>query len=165
MGGYHRPVGDITFLQSGAWKLQGKKKMDTYKWTYKALTTVNTRAYAIGSYYICRWKPIESRLSLSILCATIGSLEQHQSLCSAELISTAYQPWNSVFLSQQISHSRLIRKKKERKRSWRCDQNRIRWGTEAAACGAGVWARNEIQHRRGGYGLRGCLIAATDCHA
>jgi hypothetical protein len=31
--------------------------------------------------------------------------------CSAELISTAYQPWNSVFLSQQISHSRLISKK------------------------------------------------------
>jgi hypothetical protein len=28
--------------------------------------------------------------------------------CSAELISTAYQPWNNVFLSQQISHSRLI---------------------------------------------------------
>jgi hypothetical protein len=33
------------------------------------------------------------------------------SLCSAELISTAYQPWNSVFLSQQISHSRFINKK------------------------------------------------------
>jgi hypothetical protein len=31
--------------------------------------------------------------------------------CSAELISTAYQPWNSVFLSQQISHSRLISQK------------------------------------------------------
>jgi hypothetical protein len=31
--------------------------------------------------------------------------------CSAELISTAYQLWNSVFLSQQISHSRLIKKK------------------------------------------------------
>jgi hypothetical protein len=28
--------------------------------------------------------------------------------CSAELISTAYQPWNSVFLSHQNSHSRLI---------------------------------------------------------
>jgi hypothetical protein len=28
--------------------------------------------------------------------------------CSAELISTAYQPWNSIFLSQQNSHSRLI---------------------------------------------------------
>jgi hypothetical protein len=28
--------------------------------------------------------------------------------CSAELISTAYQPWNSVFLSQKNSHSRLI---------------------------------------------------------
>jgi hypothetical protein len=33
--------------------------------------------------------------------------------CSAELISTAYQPWNSVFLSQQISHSRLISQKKQ----------------------------------------------------
>jgi hypothetical protein len=32
----------------------------------------------------------------------------HYSLCSAELISTVYQPWNSVFLSQQNSHSRLI---------------------------------------------------------
>jgi hypothetical protein len=32
-------------------------------------------------------------------------------LCSAELISTTYQPWNSVFLSQQISHSRLISQK------------------------------------------------------
>jgi hypothetical protein len=31
--------------------------------------------------------------------------------CSSELISTAYQPWNSVFLSQQISHSRLISQK------------------------------------------------------
>jgi hypothetical protein len=31
--------------------------------------------------------------------------------CSAELISTAYQPWNSAFLSQQISHSRLISQK------------------------------------------------------
>jgi hypothetical protein len=31
--------------------------------------------------------------------------------CSAELISTAYQPWNSIFLSQQISHSRLISQK------------------------------------------------------
>jgi hypothetical protein len=31
--------------------------------------------------------------------------------CSAELISTTYQPWNSVFLSQQISHSRLISQK------------------------------------------------------
>jgi hypothetical protein len=31
--------------------------------------------------------------------------------CSAELISTAYQPWNSVFLSQQINHSRLISQK------------------------------------------------------
>jgi hypothetical protein len=31
--------------------------------------------------------------------------------CSAELISIAYQPWNSVFLSQQISHSRLISQK------------------------------------------------------
>jgi hypothetical protein len=31
--------------------------------------------------------------------------------CSTELISTAYQPWNSVFLSQQISHSRLISQK------------------------------------------------------
>jgi hypothetical protein len=31
--------------------------------------------------------------------------------CSAELISTAYQPWNSVFLSQQISHNRLISQK------------------------------------------------------
>jgi hypothetical protein len=31
--------------------------------------------------------------------------------CSAELISTAYQPWNSVFLSQQNSHSRLISQK------------------------------------------------------
>jgi hypothetical protein len=30
------------------------------------------------------------------------------SSCSAELISTAYQPWNSVFLSQQNSHSRFI---------------------------------------------------------
>jgi hypothetical protein len=28
--------------------------------------------------------------------------------CSAELISTAYQPWNDVFFSQQNSHSRLI---------------------------------------------------------
>jgi hypothetical protein len=28
--------------------------------------------------------------------------------CSAALISTAYQPWYSVFLSQQNSHSRLI---------------------------------------------------------
>jgi hypothetical protein len=34
-----------------------------------------------------------------------------QSPCSAELISTAYQPWNSVFLSQQNSHSRLISRK------------------------------------------------------
>jgi hypothetical protein len=34
-----------------------------------------------------------------------------QTPCSAELISTAYQPWNSVFLSQQISHSRLISQK------------------------------------------------------
>jgi hypothetical protein len=34
--------------------------------------------------------------------------------CSAELISTAYQPWNSVFLSQQISHSRLISQKKKK---------------------------------------------------
>jgi hypothetical protein len=33
------------------------------------------------------------------------------SSCSAELISTAYQPWNSVFLSQQISHSWLISQK------------------------------------------------------
>jgi hypothetical protein len=33
------------------------------------------------------------------------------SSCSAELISTAYQPWNSVFFSQQISHSRLISQK------------------------------------------------------
>jgi hypothetical protein len=31
--------------------------------------------------------------------------------CSAELISTAYQPWNNVFLLQQISHSRLISQK------------------------------------------------------
>jgi hypothetical protein len=31
--------------------------------------------------------------------------------CSAELISTTYQPWNSIFLSQQISHSRLISQK------------------------------------------------------
>jgi hypothetical protein len=31
--------------------------------------------------------------------------------CSAELISTAYQSWNSVFFSQQISHSRFISKK------------------------------------------------------
>jgi hypothetical protein len=37
---------------------------------------------------------------------------QTRSTCSAELISTAYQPWNSVFLSQQNSHSRLISKKK-----------------------------------------------------
>jgi hypothetical protein len=28
--------------------------------------------------------------------------------CSAELISTAYQPWYSIFLSQRNSHSRLI---------------------------------------------------------
>jgi hypothetical protein len=28
--------------------------------------------------------------------------------CSAELISTAYQPWNNIFFSQQISHSWLI---------------------------------------------------------
>jgi hypothetical protein len=28
--------------------------------------------------------------------------------CSAEFISTVYQPWNSIFLSQQNSHSRLI---------------------------------------------------------
>jgi hypothetical protein len=33
--------------------------------------------------------------------------------CSAELISTAYQPWNGVFLSQQISNSRLISQKKQ----------------------------------------------------
>jgi hypothetical protein len=38
--------------------------------------------------------------------------EQKRSPCSAELISTAYQPWNSIFFSQQISHSRLINKKK-----------------------------------------------------
>jgi hypothetical protein len=36
------------------------------------------------------------------------SLCGNHSPCSAELISTAYQPWNSVFLSQQNSHSRLI---------------------------------------------------------
>jgi hypothetical protein len=32
----------------------------------------------------------------------------NQAPCSAELISTAYQPWNSVFLSHQNSHNRLI---------------------------------------------------------
>jgi hypothetical protein len=30
---------------------------------------------------------------------------------SAELISTAYQPWNSIFLSQQNNHSRFISQK------------------------------------------------------
>jgi hypothetical protein len=39
------------------------------------------------------------------------SITSKYSPCSAELISTAYQPWNSVFLSQQNSHSRLIIKK------------------------------------------------------
>jgi hypothetical protein len=38
-------------------------------------------------------------------------LDKRYSPCSAELISTAYQPWNSVFLSHQISHSRLISQK------------------------------------------------------
>jgi hypothetical protein len=28
--------------------------------------------------------------------------------CSAPFISTVYQPWNSIFLSQQNSHRRLI---------------------------------------------------------
>jgi hypothetical protein len=37
--------------------------------------------------------------------------QQQTTPCSAELISTAYQPWNSIFLSQQISHSRLISQK------------------------------------------------------
>jgi hypothetical protein len=41
-----------------------------------------------------------------------GVIEHTLSPCSAELISTAYQPWNSVFLSQQISHNRLISQKK-----------------------------------------------------
>jgi hypothetical protein len=39
------------------------------------------------------------------------SYHEYYSPCSAELVSTAYQPWNSVFLSQQISHSRLISQK------------------------------------------------------
>jgi hypothetical protein len=41
----------------------------------------------------------------------VAAMDLAYSPCSAELISTAYQPWNSVFLSQQISHSRLISQK------------------------------------------------------
>jgi hypothetical protein len=34
--------------------------------------------------------------------------DETQAPCSAELISTIYQSWNSVFLSQQNNHSWLI---------------------------------------------------------
>jgi hypothetical protein len=37
--------------------------------------------------------------------------DRNHAPCSAELISTAYQPWNSIFLSQQINHSRFISQK------------------------------------------------------
>jgi hypothetical protein len=47
--------------------------------------------------------------------------------CSAELISTAYQPWNSVFLSQQISHSRLISQKKQSAEQDRYRHNSKSW--------------------------------------
>jgi hypothetical protein len=49
-------------------------------------------------------------LESNLILFLIGSGNKW-TLCSAELISTAYQPWNSVFLSQQISHSRLISQK------------------------------------------------------
>jgi hypothetical protein len=39
---------------------------------------------------------------------SLGLLVRSHSPCSAELISMAYQPWYSIFLSQQNSHSRLI---------------------------------------------------------
>jgi hypothetical protein len=38
----------------------------------------------------------------------IQNFFKKNSPCSAALISTAYQPWYSIFLSQQNSHSRLI---------------------------------------------------------
>jgi hypothetical protein len=54
-----------------------------------------------------------SRQCPSLLYLSVLPFGGSQSPCSAELISTAYQPWNSVFLSQQISHSRLISQKKQ----------------------------------------------------
>jgi hypothetical protein len=57
--------------------------------------------------------------------------------CSAELISMAYQPWNSVFLSQQISHSRLISQKKK-KNSLPNRAVRRDYMSAEAACRAGA---------------------------
>jgi hypothetical protein len=49
-----------------------------------------------------------SHLHLTRLKEKVQSSFGKQPPCSAEFISTAYQPWNNVFLSQQNSHSRLI---------------------------------------------------------
>jgi hypothetical protein len=46
-----------------------------------------------------------------VACSLDEHIKKNLSPCSAELISTAYQPWNDVFLSQQNSHSRLISQK------------------------------------------------------
>jgi hypothetical protein len=64
------------------------------------------------SGYTHMLQPYVSNISHVLdLCCSKCFILQVYSPCSAELIRTAYQPWNSVFLLQQISHSRLISQK------------------------------------------------------
>jgi hypothetical protein len=69
---------------------------------------------SLGWNVLCfNWAAWPNFIQLNLDASFMGIkyIDMALSPCSAELISTAYQPWNSVFLSQQISHSRLISQK------------------------------------------------------
>jgi hypothetical protein len=89
-------------------------------------------------------------------------LNRNQSPCSAELIRTAYQPWNSVFLSQQNSHSRLISRKNSL-------PNRVNGSTARSVTSVSQWRRPHVSltmvHRRS---IRlACIVShfSTTAHA
>jgi hypothetical protein len=73
------------------------------------------QAYEISSAYIINphalTPPAVGKLITQDGLKNCSRISSKAYPCSAELISTAYQPWNSVFLSQQISYSRLISQK------------------------------------------------------
>jgi hypothetical protein len=143
MGGYHRPIGDITFLQSTIFlqanlrglKTARQKKMDTYKWTYKALTTV-------------KYTRVCNRILLHL------SMETHRK--SVELEHTLC--YNCIFRTTPMCTSSSI---------WGCDGATgtgfagARWQRPAAQ-GCGRETRSSTAapatESRGGYGLRGCLL-------
>jgi hypothetical protein len=108
------------------------------KWIRSRIWPENIRTVFTLTYLHAMQPYLSSELSTSHQ----GCLMQ-QSLCSAALISTAYQPWYSVFLSQQNSHSRLI----SRRNILPNEMNAIRYCITVDEYDGGGWRENYMKYR------------------